>query len=110
MKKGKTLKLNGYKLCKAMYGTVDANELKSIYINIQAWVEPKIQIERTERIISLLNRSIKQSISSSLNKSLFKNNFIADLDLRHSGIALGKRSFMNLEIFLYLNDPSSDFK
>lgn len=110
MKKGKTLKLNGYNLCKAMYGTVNASELKSVYINIQTWAEPKEEIDKTDKIVSLMHRSIKQSISSSINKLIFKDKFITDLDLRHGGISLGKRSFMNLEIFLYFNGSNTDFK
>lgn len=110
MKKGKTSKLNGYKQCKVLYGTVDSKELKSIYINIQTWVEPKNEIEKTNRIVSNFNREIKQSVSSNIDKNLFKNNFIVDLDLRHSGIFLGKKSFMNLEITLFLNDTTIDFK
>lgn len=110
MKKGKTSKLNGYKQCKVIYGTVDSKELKSIYINLQTWVEPKDEIERTNRVVSNFNREIKQSISSNLDKLFFKNNFIVDLDLRHSGIIFGKKSFMNLEITLFLENTNTDFK
>lgn len=110
MKKGKTSKLNGFKLCKVLYGTVDSKELKSVYVNIQTWVEPKLEIEKTNRLVSNFNREIKQSISSNLDKSFFKDNFILDLDLRCSGILLGKKSFMNLEITLFLTDTNTDFK
>lgn len=110
MKKGKTTKLNGYKQCKVLYGTVDSKELKSIYINIQTWIEPKNEIEKTNRIVSNFNREIKQLVSTYIDKNLFKSNFIVDLDLRHSGIFLGKKSFMNLEITLFLNDVNIEFK
>jgi hypothetical protein len=39
----------------------------------------------------------------------FYDNFIVDLDLRTSGIALKKRSFMNLEITFFIKKPV-DFK
>lgn len=110
MKKGKTSRLNGFKLCKVSYGTVDSKELKSVYVNIQTWVEPKSEFERTNRVVSNFNREIKQSISNNMDKDFFKPNFILDLDLRHSGILLGKKSFMNLEITLYLNETNIDFK
>lgn len=103
MKKGKTQRLGGLKNCKVLFGTVDSKELKSIYINLQTWAQPKTEIEKTEKIVSLLNREIKQSISNSLDLDLFKENFIVDLDLRHSGISLGKKSFLNLEITLFTN-------
>jgi hypothetical protein len=40
---------------------------------------------------------------------MFHSKFIVDLDLRTSGICLGKRSFMNLEITLYAK-TEIDFK
>lgn len=101
MKKGKTQKITGLKNCKVLYGTVDSKDLKSIYINLQTWAEPKIEFEKTEKMVSMLNREIKQSLSNNLNTDLFKENFIVDLDLRHSGILIGKKSFLNLEITLF---------
>ena len=41
MKKGKTAKIIGFKTAKVTYGTVDSVNFKSIYLNIQTWVEPK---------------------------------------------------------------------
>ena len=45
MKKGKSCTLNGYRNLKCTYGTVDAKNFKSIYLNIQSWVKPKIDNE-----------------------------------------------------------------
>ena len=45
MKKGKTVKLNGYRSFKSQFGTIDATNLKSIFLNIQTWVEPKEDVE-----------------------------------------------------------------
>ena len=56
-----------------------------------------------------MSRSLKHSVLESLDTKLFKDNFIVDVDLRSSGINLGKKSFMNVEINLYLNEPV-DFK
>jgi hypothetical protein len=56
------------------------------------------------------SRSIKHTILRSINHNLFKENFIVDLDLRHSGISLGKKSFLNLEINLFTNIDNLDFK
>jgi hypothetical protein len=109
MKKGKTQKINGLKHCKALYGTVDSKEFKSLYINLQTWAEPKTEIEKTEKVVSLLNKEIKQSLSNSIDPEFFKENFIVDLDLRHSGICFGKKSFLNLEVTLFTNN-FIDFK
>jgi len=110
MKKGKTSKIQGFKTMKVTYGTTDSFELKSIYLNMQTWVEPKEEKEDWNRTILNLSRSIKHTIYHYLDKSIFKENFISDLDLRSSGISLGKKSFLNLEINLYLNPIDIDFK
>jgi hypothetical protein len=109
MKKGKSCVVKGYKNFKTSYGTVDSKNLKSIYINIQSWVEPKKFLENWNREVSYLNRLIKQLLLDTTDKFMFHSKFIVDLDLRTSGICLGKRSFMNLEITLYTK-TEIDFK
>lgn len=109
MKKGKTISINQYDSLKTFYGTVDSKELKSIYINIQTWVTPLEDKDSWTNIVNTLTRSIKHSVFSSLDKQLFRENFIVDLDLRTSGIRKDKKSFMNLEVNLYTNS-SLDFK
>jgi len=101
--------VKGYKNFKTSYGTVDSKNLKSIYINIQSWVEPKKFLENWNREVSYLNRLIKQLLLDTTDKFMFHSKFIVDLDLRTSGICLGKRSFMNLEITLYTK-TEIDFK
>jgi hypothetical protein len=109
MKKGKTVKLSGYKLSKVIYGTVDSKNLKSIYINIQTWVDPKDEYENWTRIVLNMSRSVKHSVYNCIDRTLFDEKFIVDLDLRTSGVQYKKRSFMNLEINLYLLEEM-DFK
>ena len=109
MKKGKSCVVKGYKNFKTSYGTVDSKNLKSIYINIQSWVEPKKFLDNWNREVSYLNKLIKQLLLEITDKFMFHNKFIVDLDLRTSGIFLGKRSFMNLEITLYTK-TEIDFK
>lgn len=109
MKKGKSVKLNLFNPIKTVYGTVDSKNLKSIYINIQSWVTPKEEYDNWNRVVSTLGREIKNSVSESINPSLFQENSIVDLDLRTSGISKGKKSFFNLEINLYTS-TQLDFK
>ena len=59
MKKGKTEKLNGFKTSKVHYGTVDSKNFKSLYLNIQTWVEPKKDTENWSGVVSNTSRSIK---------------------------------------------------
>lgn len=110
MKKGKTAKIHGFNQAKVTYGTVDSTNLKSLYLNIQSWVEPKVDCDNWNRIVNNLNRTIKHVIHDNLNKSFFEEKFIVDLDLRSSGIYLGKKSFMNLEINFYLKENNLEFK
>ena len=110
MKKGKTSKILKSDFAKITYGTVDSINLKSIYLNIQTWAEPKIYSENWNRIVLNLNRQIKHSIYDSIDRKLFDEKFISDLDLRSSGISLSKKSFINLEVNLYLLQEINDFK
>jgi len=110
MKKGKTSKIQGFKTTKVMYGTTDSFELKSIYLNLQTWVEPKEELENWERIVLNLSRQIKHTIFNNINTKIFKKNFIVDLDLRASGLTPNKKSFLNLEINLFLDEKDLDFK
>ena len=109
MKKGKTVKLNGYKSFKSHFGTIDSTNLKSIFVNIQTWVEPKEEVENWNRVVLNMTRSVKHSVLENINKETFDTKFIVDLDLRTSGLQLKKKSFMNLEINLFLIEPL-DFK
>ena len=110
MKKGKTSLLQGFETAKIVYGTVDSLKLKSLYLNIQTWVEPTYECDNWTRTVLNLSRSIKHSIYESINKQIFDEKFIVDLDLRSSGLNLNKKSFMNLEINFYLIREDLDFK
>jgi hypothetical protein len=110
MKKGKTSQLKGFKTAKVLYGTVDSVKLKSLYLNIQTWVEPIEECENWNRTVLNMSRNIKHSIYDSIDRKIFDDNFIVDLDLRSSGLNLGKKSFMNLEINFYLLQDGFDFK
>ena len=110
MKKGKTEKINGFRTSKIFYGTVDSKEFKSLYLNIQTWVEPKKDSENWTRVVLNLSRGIKHSIYKTINKKIFTDKFIVDLDLRSSGLNVGKKSFMNLEINFYIIQDDLDFK
>ncbi len=109
MKKGKSVKMNLSSSFKSVYGTVDSKNLKSLYINIQSWVAPKIELENWNRVVCNLSRELKHTVYESIDTSIFVKNSIVDLDLRTSGISSGKKSFFNLEINLFL-DKELDFK
>jgi hypothetical protein len=110
MKKGKTSLLQGFETAKIVYGTVDSLKLKSLYLNIQTWVEPTYECDNWTRTVLNLSRCIKHSIYETINTEIFNDKFIVDLDLRSSGLNVNKKSFMNLEINFYLKQEDLDFK
>ena len=110
MKKGKTSKIRGYKTSKIMYGTVDSINFKSLYLNLQTWVEPLLELDNWNRVVLNMSRAIKHSVYESIDRKLFDEKFIVDLDLRSSGLSTTKKSFMNLEINLFLTEDNVDFK
>jgi len=110
MKKGKTSQIHGFKTAKIIYGTVDSMNLKSLYLNIQTWVEPIYESNNWTRTVLNMSRGIKHSVYESLDKTIFDTNFIVDLDLRSRGLTTGKKSFMNLEINFFIIQADMDFK
>jgi len=110
MKKGKTSKLNVFDDANCRYGTVDSKELKSIYIVIQTWVEPKNEEGNWNKITGTIKRQILHTLLEVVDHTIFERKQIVDLDLRTSGIQKNKKSFLNLEITLFVHEKNLDFK
>lgn len=102
MKTGKYIPLGVYKDVKIGYGTVDYKNLKTIYLKLNSWIQPEIDSDY-EMTISRSRRKVKEIIYN-YNSKLFKKPSIVDLDIRTKGIKLEKRSFMNLEVTLYVEN------
>ena len=102
MKIGKYIPLGAYKNVKIGYGTVDFKNLKTIYLKLNSWVQPDNETDDFDFTIHKSRRKLKQIVGE-LKNPLFKEQSIVDLDIRTKGIQLEKRSFMNLEITLYVN-------
>lgn len=105
IKKGKEIKMGKtYKDYKVISGTVDSKNPTSVYLNISAWGEPTEEdTECYVNVISNLKKKVKTFMYNNLPMTYNKNRTIVDLDMRESGIAYGKRSFMSCEITLYQN-------
>lgn len=101
MKTGKYIPLGIYENVKIGYGTVDYKNLKSIYLKLNSWVEP----EDYDDFDVVVRRSRKRVIEHIYNKKnpLFKKQCLVDLDIRTKGVKTNKRSFMNLEVTLFVN-------
>jgi hypothetical protein len=108
MKIGKYIPLGTYNEVKMGYGTVDFKNLKTIYLKLNSWVQPEDENEDFISTIHKSRRKIKEIVYN-LRSPYFKQQSIVDLDIRTKGIKLEKRSFMNLEITLYV-DKQFDVK
>ena len=103
MKVGKFIPLGEYNNVKIGYGTVDFKNLKTIYLKFNSWLEPESDDVDFNYLISISRKRIKKRISE-LKNIKFKSQSIVDLDIKTNGIKLKKRSFMNLEITLFINE------
>ena len=104
LKQGREVRTHISELFRTSYGTVDITRLKSVFLNLSSWVEPIEELERWESIINTFKTKVKKSIQHKLPTTPFKANVIVDLDLRASGIRVGKRSFMRCEVTLFLEN------
>jgi hypothetical protein len=103
MKTGKYIPLGTYNDVKIGYGTVDFKNLKTIYLKLNSWVQPENETDDFDYVISKSRRKIKEIIYN-LKSPHFKQQSIVDLDIRTKGIKLEKKSFMNLEVTLYVDN------
>jgi len=103
MKTGKYIPLGVYNNVKIGYGTVDFKNLKTVYLKLNSWVQPENETEDYDHTILKTRRKIKEFIYNLKNQN-FKQQCIVDLDIRTKGIKLEKRSFMNLEVTLYVEN------
>lgn len=102
MKKGKFITIGNHNNVKIGYGTVDFKNLKTIYVQLNSWTQPLVEEHDFDRVILKTRRKIKEKIYN-LNSELFKKESIVDLDIKTNGIKTNKRSFMDLEITLFVN-------
>jgi hypothetical protein len=103
MKTGKYIPLGTYSDVKVGYGTVDFKNLKTIYLKLNSWVQPENETDDFDGTIHKSRRKVKDIIYN-LKNTNFKQQCIVDLDIRTKGIKLEKRSFMNLEVTLYVDN------
>lgn len=103
MKIGKYIPLGEYDNVKIGYGTVDFKNLKTIYLKLNSWIQPENETDDFDSLIYKTRRKIKEIVYNNKNH-FFKPQSIVDLDIRTKGIKMEKRSFMNLEITLFVEN------
>jgi hypothetical protein len=102
MKRGKYIPLGIYNDVKIGYGTVDYVDMKSIYLKLNSWISPTIDKE-FNLTISKTRKKIKDKFYH-LNNKHFNTQSIVDLDIKTNGLKIEKKSFMSLEITLFVNN------
>lgn len=113
MKTGKYIPLGTYNDIKIGYGTVDFKNLKTIYLKFNSWIQPSNETDNFDSSILKSRREIKNYIYE-LRHPYFKKESIVDIDIKTKGIKTNKRSFMNIEVTLFVetffNVKSSESK
>ena len=102
MKQGREVRISISDLFRTVYGTVDTKPLRSVYMNMSSWLSPKYE-ENWDRESSRIKTRIKKSVHKTLLTPPLQEKSIVDLDLRTSGVAVDKRSFVKCEITLFLD-------
>jgi hypothetical protein len=107
MKSGKYVKLSKQDNITLSYGSVNTKQLKSVYLRMQCWVQPKMEDEQNwDNVIALIRREVRICAYNNINHQFFKDQYIVDLDLRSSGILKDKRSFLSCEITLFTKNQT----
>lgn len=101
-KLGKERKLCLNENFRLKYGTVNFKDLKTIFLQVDSWVQPINEEIDFKKSVCFLKKVVYNSLSDNINRNIFASKFIIDLDLRTSGMSTSRRSFMNLEITLFM--------
>ena len=101
MKTGKTIPIKVHPKFKSYVGTVDSKNLKSIYVQFSSWAQPIKEYSCWGCVVKNFRKLLKTKMSNLIDNDVFKDNMIVDLDLRSSGVELGKKSFMKCEMTFF---------
>jgi hypothetical protein len=101
--KGTEVKVNKFENINVSFGTMNKNKPKKLYIRFTAWANPinKDSNINYDNVIKKLTKKIKTTLYRDINTIKFdKDKTLIDMDMRESGIAYGKPSYMCCEITL----------
>lgn len=102
--RGKEIKLELFDNYNVLIGTVDNKKTVAVYVKLTAWAEPTDDNEAINytSVIRKLDKAIRSHLYKTLDTENFDNELtIVDLDIRESGVAYNKRSFMSCEMTLF---------
>jgi len=86
-----------------VFGTIDKHTPKTVYIRISGWGNPIDYDDENDysSIIRKYDKRIKTYLYKNSNLDILNNISMVDMDMRESGIAQNKSSFMSCEITLF---------
>lgn len=101
--RGTELNLSNYKNLNVAVGTIDKHNPRTLYIRISGWGNPINFDENLDyrSVIRKLDKKIRTILFNDLTNNFKKGMSMVDLDMRDSGIADNKSSFMSCEITLF---------
>ena len=106
MSKCKLIKLSESATRRVNLGTVDKDDPKSFYLTISSWLTPRKDITPKDIRSDLINKFKKVINNNKLSKDAY-----LDLDIRESGLRVGKKSFLSCDItFLNNTNPFNSSK
>jgi len=97
---GKEFSLGTHKNVNITYGTVNYENLKTIYITLECWIDPLEELDY-ERFFSSIKRKIYLQLYN-MNHPFFKKENIVDRDVRTANMKMGKKSFLKIEVTLFV--------
>jgi len=106
-KLGKEIKLDDNFNIKSKYGTINHKTLKSAYLLLETWLEPKEEMNFDKRTVSIRKR-LYNEIYEKLDKDYFHTDYILDFNLCSSGMKKDRKSFAAIEITLFLKENNSN--
>lgn len=92
-------------------GSVDRRKKDTIYIKVNCFVCPDKENDYNS-IFKALNYNIRNDMHKQLSKyfDIFDSKFLYDLDAPSEYMKIGKKSFVELRIYLKVNDFDLSFK
>jgi len=106
MKTGKEIKLNSLENYNVVLGTVNNHIPKSMYLQISSWGLPKKEYDNYNNIIKNKTRRVKNRLYEILDGNVFyKDKTIVDFNMASSGVNMGKRSYMCVDITFFKKTP-----
>lgn len=86
-----------------VFGTIDKNTPKTVYVRISGWGNPIDYDDEIDysSIIGKYDKRIKTYLYKNVDSEILKTITMVDMDMRESGISKNKSSFMSCEITLF---------